>query len=232
VTTQPVLMLDAARGEGASLPHGALNLALSAGDFALVEIPGPRHSAAFADLCTGLVPLVSGSVRFLGREWHGLPEHHADALRGRIGRLFHRPMRTDTGDVTNRILLRRLHHTRVPEDSLREEAALLAQRFGLPGLPVGPARLLSEPDLLRAACVRAFVGEPRLLILELPLVAQHGTLLQALLAACAEARGRGASVMWLASMGPALRDRSAMPTHRLRLDDSGLVVSQRPRTIA
>jgi phospholipid/cholesterol/gamma-HCH transport system ATP-binding protein len=95
-------------------------------------------------------------------------------------------------------------------------------RFGLPGLPAGPARQLTDPDLLRAACVRAFLGQPRLVILELPGPAQQDDLLPALLEVGAEARGRGVTVMWVAGAGPALRDRSIHATHRLRLNDSGL----------
>ncbi len=219
----PVLVIDAARGTGPFMPQAALGLTLPGGDFALIEVPGSRRGGAFADLCAGLAPLSAGGVHFLGRDWTTLPARQADALRGQIGRLFHQPLHPDTPDVASRVLLARLHHTRIPAPALRAEAADLALRFGLPGLPIGPARLLTEPDLLRAACIRAFLGQPRLVILELPAAAQQDELLLALLGASAEARGRGAAVIWLAAAGPALRDRSIRPTHRLRLTDAGLV---------
>jgi phospholipid/cholesterol/gamma-HCH transport system ATP-binding protein len=224
-----VLELLAARGAGGRLPTGALDISLGEGDFALIEVPGPRRAAAFADLCSGLAPLTAGAVRFLGRDWAKMPADHADALRGHIGRLFYQPLRADTPDVAARVLLGQLHHTRMPEADMRAAAADLALRFGLPGLPTGPARQVSEPDLLRASCVRAFLGRPRLLILELPINAQQDDLLPALLCAGAEARGQGAAVIWLAVSGPALRDPSARPTHRLRLSDSGLAPIRLPR---
>jgi phospholipid/cholesterol/gamma-HCH transport system ATP-binding protein len=220
--TAAVLTLEGARGSGERMPLAALDLALSEGDFAVIEVPGSRRAAAFADLCCGLVPLASGRVRFLGRDWHATSRRHADALRGRIGRLFHVPLRLDTQDVAARVLQARLHHTRIPEAMLRAEAATLASQFGLPGLPSGPARRLTEPDLLRAACVRAFLGEPRLVILELPVTVQQEDLLPALLEVGADARGRGVTVMWLAAAGPALRDRTIGATHRLRLSDAGI----------
>jgi phospholipid/cholesterol/gamma-HCH transport system ATP-binding protein len=232
VSGGPVLALDAARGMGEQLPHAPLDLVLDAGDFALIETPGLRRGAAFANLCMGLVPLASGHARFLGRDWATVPVDHADALRGHIGRLFHRPLRADTPDVAARVLLARLHHTRIPEAELRTEAAALAMRFGLPGLPAGPARMLSEPDLLRAACVRAFLGLPRLVILELPVAVQQDELLTTFLEVGAEARGRNACVIWLANPGPALRDASIRPTHRLRLTDSGLAAVRRIRAAA
>jgi phospholipid/cholesterol/gamma-HCH transport system ATP-binding protein len=218
----PVLALDDARGIGDTLPRATLRLEVGEGDFAVIEVPEPRRGAAFADLCSGLAPLAAGRARFLGRDWSTVPREYADALRGHIGRLFHQPIRADTPDVAARVLLGRLHHTRIPEADVRAEAVGLAQRFGLPGLPAGPARLVAEPDLLRAGCVRAFLGSPRLLILELPMAAQAEDLRAALLAAGAQARGGGAAVVWLASPGPALRDPVVRPTHRLRLNDAGL----------
>ena len=232
MTAPPVLLLRGARSDDGRLPRGPLDLALAERDFALVETPGPRRGAAFADLCMGLLPLASGSAQFMGRDWSAVPPMHADALRGHVGRLFHVPIRADTPDVAARVLLGRLHHTRTPEAELRAEAVALALRLGLPGLPAGPARLLTEPDLLRASCVRAFLGRPRLIILELPLAAQQDDLLAALLELGLEARQRNACVVWLANPGPALRGRTVMPTHRLRLSEMGLAPARRLRTAA
>jgi phospholipid/cholesterol/gamma-HCH transport system ATP-binding protein len=228
VTAPAVLALEAARGSGERVPLAALDLTLMEGDFALIEVPGSRRGAAFADVCCGLFPLTAGRARFLGRDWQTTPQRHADALRGRIGRLFHQPLRPDMHDVATRVLAARLHHTRIPDATLRDEATSLALRFGLPGLPAGPARQLTEPDLLRAACVRAFMGQPRLVILELPVTFQQDDLLPALLEVGAEARGQGVTIMWLAGAGPALRDRSVRPTHRLRLSDTGLASVRLP----
>ena len=228
----PVLALESAYAVGDHLPPAPLELALAEGDFAIIETPGPRRAAAFADLCSGLAPLTSGHARFLGRDWTAIPAQHADALRGHIGRLFRQPLRADTSDVAERVLLGRLHHTRIPERELRAEATRLAEQFGLPGLPAGPARLLPEPDLLRAACVRAFLGGPRLVFLEMPLSIQEDGLMAALLAAGAQARGNNACVVWLAANGPALRDRSIDPTHMLRLSDTGLGLGRRGRIAA
>lgn len=232
MTPPPVLALQAARASGERMPQAALDLILSAGDFAVIEVLGSRRGAACADLCCGLAPLDSGCVSFLGRDWHTIPRDHADALRGHIGRLFRLPLRQDTPDVATRVLLARLHHTRIPEATLRAQATRLAMRFGLPGLPAGPARRLTDPDLLRAACVRAFLGEPRLVILELPVTAQQDELLPALLEVGAEARGKGVTVMWLAGAGPAVRDRSIRATHRLRLSDTGLTPMRTPARAA
>jgi phospholipid/cholesterol/gamma-HCH transport system ATP-binding protein len=225
----PVLTLAGAVGDAPFLPRVPLAFSLAPGEFALIEMPGVRRAEAFADLCQGLVPLSSGEVRFLGRDWRQLPLLRAQAMRGRIGRLFHQRLPADSRDVAERILQARLHHSRTPEPELRAEAASIAVGFGLPGLPVGPAHRLSEPDLLRAAAVRAFLGEPLLLILELPAAAQHEEFIERLLLAGAGARQRGAAVMWLAVPGPALRQQAVMPTQRLRLTDAGMVARSQER---
>ena len=151
-----------------------------------------------------------------------LPPRQADALARPYRPPVHLPLRADTSDVAAGCCWPGCTIPAPPKTTLRAEATRLAQRFGLPGLPAGPARRLTEPDLLRAACVRAFLGQKRLVILELPVTAQQEDLLPALLAVGAEMRGQGVTVMWLAGPGPALRDRSIRATHRLRLNDAGL----------
>src|SRR4051794_18917951 len=95
----PVLTLAGAVGEAPFLPRVPFALSLVPGDFALVDTPGVRRGAAFADLCQGLTPLSSGEVRFLGRDWRQVPQAHAQAMRGRMGRLFHQRLPVDTADV-------------------------------------------------------------------------------------------------------------------------------------
>src|SRR6201993_5563388 len=130
-----------------------------AGELAL---GGGRHAARptwLADLCCGLVPLAAGTARFLGRDWSAVPRDYADALRGRIGRIFFSGSWIGFMDVATNILLPQLHHTRDDPSELRERAAALCCAFGLPGLPLvrpggvapaGPARPACRPRLFCA----------------------------------------------------------------------------------
>src|SRR3954462_9477703 len=61
-----------------------------AGELALVDARHSARPAWLADLCCGLVPLAAGTARFLDRDWSAVPPDYADALRGRIGRVFFR----------------------------------------------------------------------------------------------------------------------------------------------
>src|SRR5204863_5836514 len=101
---RPRVSADAARARG-------VVLRLMAGELALVDA---RHSAGptwVADLCCGLLPLAAGSASFLGRDWSTVPQHYADALRGRIGRIFFAGSWVGFMDVATNILLPQLHHT-------------------------------------------------------------------------------------------------------------------------
>jgi phospholipid/cholesterol/gamma-HCH transport system ATP-binding protein len=225
------LVLELADAVGRAPPPEApstpITLQLAAGDLAMVDARDERRAAWFADLCSGLVPLESGSVRFLDHDWTAMPTHYAAALRGRIGRVFARGGWIEFADMATNILLPQLHHTRRDRAELQEEAAELAVEFGLPGLPTGSVSEVSALDRARAACVRAFLGEPALLLLESPVQGRFVDLQVPLLNAIAKARSAGAAAIWLAGSDRVWGDQSVPATHRLRLRDDGLRPTRR-----
>jgi phospholipid/cholesterol/gamma-HCH transport system ATP-binding protein len=226
---QPILELLNVRPSMApgELPSRNIDLSLARGELALVDVRDRRRAAWFADLCCGLVPLIEGTARFLGRDWAGVPDLYAAALRGRIGRVFAHGGWIEFLDVATNILLPQLHHTREDEPALLERAAELAYAFGLPGLPLGRVGDQSPLDLARSACVRAFLGEPALLLLESPVQGIFAELHGPLLNAIATARGAGAAVVWLTRSDMIWGDRSFPATHRLRLHDRDLLPARR-----
>ena len=228
-SAQPVLDVSkAVPVRGADEPGMApVSLQLFPGELALIEINDPRRAARFADLCCGLVRLAEGSVKFLGRDWTAMTHDYAAALRGRIGRVFAEGGWIEFVDIATNIFLPQLHHTRRDGRDVREEAAKLACRFGLPGLPIGNPRDLSTKDLARAACIRAFLGEPALLVLESPLQGRFTDLIVPLVEILTSARQNGAAAIWLTNSELVWRDRSIPVTHRLRLREYGLMPGRR-----
>jgi phospholipid/cholesterol/gamma-HCH transport system ATP-binding protein len=228
-TSKPVLELSDLRPLSGpdELPATFPALRLMPGELALVEARDPSRAAWFADLCCGLVQLSEGSVRFLGHDWTRLPHDYAAALRGRIGRVFANGGWVEFLDVAGNILLPQLHHSRLAPERLRERAIQLACAFGLPGLPLGHISDLSAFDLARAGCVRAFLGEPALLLLESPVQGQFDELKLPLLNAAAAARGDGAAILWLTRSDLVWGDRSFPATYRFRLSDRGLAPARR-----
>jgi phospholipid/cholesterol/gamma-HCH transport system ATP-binding protein len=219
----PILSLSKARSValfGRSI--GTLDLALAPGAMALIDARDPALAAGFADLCCGLRRPEEGEVRFLARDWARQPTETADALRGLIGRVMANPGWLRFLDAETNILLPQLHHTRAALDSLREDAARLAIHFGLPGLPSGAIAALSPGDLTRAGYVRAFLGAPKLVILESPVQGLYQDMVQALLNQLLDVRDRGGAAIWL-TRSRMIWDNPLFPaTHRLRLDHQGL----------
>jgi len=225
----PVLDLTAARpqvwAEEAPVPE--IDLRLMAGELALVDARHSARPAWLADLSCGLVPLAAGTARFLGRDWSAVPRDYADALRGRIGRVFFSGSWIGFMDVSTNILLPQLHHTRDDPNELRDRATALCCAFGLPGLPLVRPGELAASDLARAACVRAFLGDPALVLLESPVQGRFTNLMAPLLNALAAARDRGAAAVWFTRSDLVWRDPSIPATMRLLLGERGLVPTMR-----
>lgn len=219
----PILSLSGVRCEALlGRVVGELDLALEAGDLALVDARDSALSAGFADLCCGLHHPAQGEVRFLQRNWARQPLEVADALRGLIGRVMADPGWLRFLDAATNILLREIHHTHTDLDALYAEATDLAVHFGLPGLPCGPIANLSPGDLVRAGYVRAFLGQPKLVILESPVQGLYQDLVPALLNRIGEVRDEGGAAIWL-TRSRLVWDNATFPaTHRLRLDHVGL----------
>lgn len=223
----PILALSTVRcSDLLSGSAAALDLQLDPGDLALIDARDLTLAAGFADLCCGLQRPAAGEVRFLGRDWSQQPAEMADALRGLIGRVMSDPGWLRFLDATTNVLLQQVHHTRADLDTLREDAARLATHFGLPGLPNGSMAELSPGDLVRLGFVRAFVGEPKLVILESPIQGVYQDMVPALLNRLWEVRDRGGAAIWL-TRSRLIWDNPMFPaTHRLRLDHLGLSTLQ------
>lgn len=173
------------------------HLDMYSGELSLVLMNNRRQAAALADVFSGLLPPAKGSVCFFGRDWQDSPVDAANAMRGKIGRVFTKGSWLDGFTIKDNILLSQLHHTRRPKDALLREAADLAKRFHLPGLPIGYPKAYNRTDLQRSACVRAFLGRPALLLLEDPTAGNFQELLPVLVNDIRRARNQGTAVWWM-----------------------------------
>ena len=196
---------------------GEVRLTVFGGDLVLIRLARSEQTAAFADACAGIVEPGSGTVRFLGRNWSKLRPDQGNALRGRISRVFGAGNWVNHLSLMENILLPQSHHTRRPARQLCDEAAKLAQLFGLPGLPLGLPGDFTATDLQRAACVRAFMGQPLLILLEEPTSGIFLDIISALMSAVRKARERGAAVIWLTRKERIWKDQTLPVTQRYRV---------------
>lgn len=196
------------------------SLRLERSQLALVHLEETHPRIPLADAAQGLLDPVEGSVSFLGRRWADRAPADAAAARARIGRVFEEPGWIGTLDMDENIMLAQLHHTHRGEAEIRDEASALARQFSLPGLPQGRPSGMHRADLRRAACVRAFLGRPELLLLERPTAGVYPAIMPALMSAVRAARARGAAVLWTTENWDVWNDPGIRPTLRLRMTGS------------
>ncbi len=140
-----------------------------------------------------------GSIAFEGIAWPDRPAHDLLACRGRIGLVL-----THAGWVSNlslldNVLLRTLHHTQLPRRQIETRAQELAYRVGL--AEVSPRRVSSvgRSERKRSEWIRAFLGDPVLVILQRPCQGVKRKDWEPLVGLVRQTLARGASVLWIAS---------------------------------
>ncbi|QDH17691.1 P-loop NTPase family protein [Swingsia samuiensis] len=225
----PILELIDARpqfDEG-GLSSVRYNLRLNPGDCVLIESKDVQQAAKFTDMCLGLVDLTEGQIRCMGLDWADLDEKRQAALRGRVGRIVSNGGWIDLYGTHMNILWPQLYHTKIPEKVLIQRAVKLGIKFGLPGLPVDVPNKLTALDRSRADCVRAFLGNPSLLLLENPMGNASEDLNIAFLEMLTEVRNQGCAVIWLAPDDKGWKNYKKDTTFQLRLMDDGLVSAKK-----
>jgi phospholipid/cholesterol/gamma-HCH transport system ATP-binding protein len=195
---------------------------LKQGGLLLVRLERENERLPLADATEGLAPPKEGSVMFLDQDWQSMSADHAAAQRGKIGRLFDDEGWISDLDVDQNIILSQRHHTRRSEQDIMEEALKLARVFGLPGLPRGRPGSMRRWDLRKAACIRAFLGQPPFIILEQPVRSSYADLIAPLINAVLSARKRGAAVLWTVTDPKIWNHASIRTTTRARMFGSEL----------
>jgi phospholipid/cholesterol/gamma-HCH transport system ATP-binding protein len=204
-----------------------LSFELNSGDLLLVRIERENERLPLADAAEGLVPTARGRVMFRGEDWQGMSADHAAAQRGKIGRLFEDEGWISDVEVDQNIMLAQRHHTHRSEEDILEEALKLARMFGLPGLPRGRPAKVRRWDLRKAACIRAFLGEPALIILEQPARGVYADFMAPLVNAVRSARAHGAAVLWTVTDLQIWNHPGIHPTTRAKMFGSELHALER-----
>ena len=194
-----------------------VSFSLAPGDLLLVRIERENERLPLADAAQGLLPADHGCVSFLGEDWQNLSTDCAATQRGRIGRLFDDEGWISDLDVDENILLAQLHHTNRKEAEIMDEALDLARVFGLPGLPRGRPDKVRRWDLRKAACIRAFLGRPTLVIIEQPIRGVYADVLAPLLNAVQSARRRATAVLWTVTDPQTWKNAALHATTRARM---------------
>lgn len=197
---------------------------LARGELALIGLEAGHLRTPLADAAQALVEPLQGSVHFLGQQWSSLSPTARLVARAKIGRVFEEPAWISELDMDENITLAQEHHSRRALAQIREDASELALRFSLPGLPLGKPSQMRASDLRRAACVRALLGAPELLILERPTNGVYPEIMPALMASVTAARARGAAVLWTTDNAEEWNDAGIRPTIHCKMTGSQLSI--------
>jgi phospholipid/cholesterol/gamma-HCH transport system ATP-binding protein len=167
------------------------------GTLTLIQVEPGNELFPLADLATGLLYPAEGRVLFQGEAWTAISPELVLQRRAQIGRVFDGHGWISNLNVNENVILAQRHHTRRPDAAILAQAEALARAFGLNELPRIRPALLSPQDLRRAEWIRAFIGQPRLVLLERPMQGVPPEHLTRLFGAVQEACARKAAVLWL-----------------------------------
>ena len=225
----PVLSLEgvALGRRRAAARAGLIDFELARGQAAIVEVDSDDDASFLVDVCVGLADPPAGVARFLDRDWRGLPFRARLAARGRIGTVVLTQVWPAHLSIAEAVLTPRLYHTDRPEAQAVTEATALARMFDLPGLPAGRRETTPAGELIRAACVRGFLGLPELVIVQDPALDDMTALGVAMAQAVAAVQDHGGGVLWITGAVSAVAARYVRADHVLRLGEKGLVPVRR-----
>jgi phospholipid/cholesterol/gamma-HCH transport system ATP-binding protein len=204
-----------------------LNFDLPRGEVAVVHVDDDDDAIALVDLCTGLAAPASGHVRFLGVDWTTRTPNERLRRRRRIGAVVQTEIWPSHMTIMDSILLARVYHFERPREEAVADATALARLFGLPGLPTDRRESVATQALVRAGCVRGFLGAPDLIMVQDQLLDRMSELAVPMAQAVATTRRRGGAVLWITASSVSQAAQFIEPEHVLRLADHGLVRMRR-----
>ena len=138
----------------------AFSLDLDRGDVAIVQVEDAGDAVSLVGLCLGLSDPANGHARFLGVHWTTRTPVERLQRRRRIGAVLQAEIWPTHLSVEESVLLGQNLPVGAAAAEVLAEATGLARTFGCPAFPVGPRETIRRATLLRAACVRGFLGGP------------------------------------------------------------------------
>lgn len=197
-------------------------LKVRAAELVCIQVDRSRMMALVGDACSGMMLPDKGNAKFGGRDWSGQDPRSLAAMRSLIGRGGEQAAWLPFLSVAENVMLAQMHHTHRVVDELVEQAASLARELGLPGLPTDMPDQVGRNDLSRAAIIRAFMGRPKLVLLEQP-GARDPELIPLLVNRILVAQSQGTAVVWIGDKIPLSGSGVFDSSSRYRLRASGVM---------
>ncbi len=198
---------------------------LKAGELAVVELSNEIRRAPLADVVSGLLEIENGTVFFQGVDWRVMTPDAAAHARGGIGRVFDGIASNWVSNLDNdeNLTLSFRYHQGELNAETRKQIEELATIAGCWPIPEGRPASVSKNILRRLEWVRAFLGEPSLVILGRPMRDITGDAEGPLGQLVTRAREHGAAILLMVSEGESWQITAPNPSSRWRLSDGRLV---------
>jgi len=208
---------------------GKIDLELPRRGVSLIQVDDEADAATLLDVCLGISNPRVGRVSFLGVDWMTRTPAERMHRRRRVGAVVQTGVWPAHMTILEAVLLPAAYHFDQSREEVIEHATELARLFGLPGLPTTRRETTLKQVLVRAACVRGFLGSPDLILLHDTALEQVPELAEPMAQAISAARDRGAAILWITVSLAAQVTRLVEAEQILRLGEHGLTRARRGR---
>lgn len=200
-----------------------IDLKVRRSDLVLVLLERHNTESPLCDLAQGLLTPADGDVRFMGERWTDMPPRRQSDMRGRIGRVFDQGGWISNLSMYDNILLGRMYHSNLHENEILLQAKMIAHEVGLEDIPMLRPDILRAGDLKKYEWIRAFLGEPSLVLLQNPESNVRDSDVERLVNMVNKERERGCSVVWTTPDEKLFENRNINASLRCRMNDAEMM---------
>ena len=169
---------------------------LQQGQLVLVRRPTGATKQLLAGAVLGLVRPKRGEVLVEGKCWSRTSYHDRLQMRSRIGRVFDSGGWLISMSVMDNIMLQERHHRLEDDETLRQRVISMLSDFEM-SPPTDRPAYVEDWKLRICQCVRALLGNPKLLVLERPFNGVSKQHRETLFRIEQKYRDRGGATLWI-----------------------------------
>ena len=175
-----------------------VDLGIRSGELLTIQVDGAARTRSFASMLQGIGSPDSGEILFMNQDWLGsdYPRHFSQ--RSLIGRVFDGQAWLENLNVDENVTLAMRHHGRTREE-IQASIRYWMSHLGLDKLVSRRPAFVAPATLQLHQWIRAFIGKPKLVILERPLQFLSEDWLAKLLSAVEDILNDDIAVLWLDS---------------------------------
>ncbi|TWT70473.1 ATP-binding cassette domain-containing protein [Crateriforma conspicua] len=206
--------LDVGSDSGASVCLRKSDLTVRQGELLVVHCEMSHQTRFFASVLQGLKPPSAGTVLFDQTDWTAMNDETLFRSRGQIGRVFDGVGWIANLNVTENMMLSRQHHG--DDDAvIMHQMEHWAEQIGLHRISRQRPAFVAPGQLQIHQWIRAFLGPPKLVILERPMRYVASKWRQKLTDAVQSLRKQATAVVWISDVWNSDHLESLGAEHRL-----------------